>query len=215
MPANPTTIEAIALRNIGENTIATSDGTLRAIVQMSALNFDLRSGEEQQAILQQFQSFLNGLDFPVQIVVQSRTYDVAAYIESVKQTTSGLTNNLLHNQAKEYMTFISELAKLANIMEKKFYVVLSLSIPTQTSGGGFFDTIKGVFGKKKPTAPEAPISNPQTELLASQLSQRASTIVSGLSGIGLSGKLLEHDALVAVFTSLYNPVVLPPKQPTS
>ena len=65
MPANPTTIEAIALRNIGENTIATSDGTLRAIVQMSALNFELRSGEEQQAILQQFQSFLNGLVFSV------------------------------------------------------------------------------------------------------------------------------------------------------
>ncbi len=103
MASNPTTIEAIALRNIGQNTIATSDGTLRAIVQMSALNFDLRSTEEQQAILQQFQSFLNGLDFPVQIVVQSRTYDVEAYIASVEQATSGLTNNLLHNQAKEYI----------------------------------------------------------------------------------------------------------------
>lgn len=215
MASNPTTIEAIALRNIGQNTIATSDGTLRAIVQMSALNFDLRSTEEQQAILQQFQSFLNGLDFPVQIVVQSRTYDVEAYIASVEQATSGLTNNLLHNQAKEYMSFISELSKLANIMEKKFYVVLSLSAPAETGGGGFMSSLKGMFGKKKAATPEPSISAPQTELLSSQLSQRASTIISGLSGIGLSGTLLEHEALVAVFTSLYNPVVLAPKQKTS
>jgi hypothetical protein len=216
MASNPTTLEAIALRNIGANTIATSDGTLRAIVQMSALNFDLRSDQEQQAILQQFQSFLNGLDFPVQIVVQSRAYDVNAYITSVKQVTAGITNNLLRTQADEYAKFVTELAQLANIMEKKFYVVLSLSAPAPKAGGGLFDTLTGIFKKKQPAPTTEPTPvNPQTELVSAQLSQRADAVIAGLSGIGLTGRLLGHEELVAVFADLYNPKVFDSKQSTA
>jgi type IV secretory pathway VirB4 component len=210
MANEPSTADLIQIQELRDGVLLLKDGSLRAVVKVSAVNFELRSSDEQAAILQQFGSFLNSIDFPIQMVVHSRRYDISAYLATVRAASEQLTNELLKVQAGEYIRFVAELSDLANIMQKNFYVVLPLAVTPTSESKGFFAGFKDAF-KKTPTVQGIP-----PEQLASykmQLQQRADLIIGGLSGMGLKGAMLEQDELVALFNDVYNPVV--PASPQS
>ncbi|MCC6934494.1 MAG: hypothetical protein IT406_02275 [Candidatus Yanofskybacteria bacterium] len=206
----PSTTELIQLQSVSDGVIILKDDSLRAIVEVTAINFELRSGEEQAAILQQFAAFLNSVDFPVQLVVHSRRFDISTYLASVQQATQALTNDLLKVQAEEYIRFVSELSDLANIMAKRFYIVLPLSVVPVAASGGFISGITGLF-KKKPK--ETAISPERIAQYKSQLQQRAEIVIGGISGMGLRGRMLEQAEVVTLFNALYNPVIPATKKP--
>jgi type IV secretory pathway VirB4 component len=210
MATAPSTTDLVQLETVRDGVIILKDGSLRAVVQINAINFELRSSDEQVAIIQQFQAFLNSVDFPLQIIVHSRKFDISTYLATIQNAATQLTNELLKVQAQEYMRFVGELSDLANIMSKNFYIALSFSVlPTSDAQGGVLSGIKSLFKKKTPQP-----GGPTTEQLAgyrAQLQQRADIVIGGLSGMGLQGHLMEHDELVALFSGLYNPVV-PQKQ---
>jgi len=206
MPATPpSTADLIQLKQITEGVLILKDGSIRAVVEVGAINFDLRSSDEQAALLQQFQGFLNSLDFPLQMLIHSRKFDITAYLASVQAASEQLTNELLKVQAQEYMRFVGELSDLANVMSKKFYVALPFTVVATGEKKGILDSFKEVFAKK-PAGPEV-IPAEQLAAYKAQLQQRADLVIGGLSGLGLRGKLLGQDELVALFTALYNPVV--------
>lgn len=207
---NPTTTDLIPFKDIADGIVLLKDGSVRAIVEVNAINFELRSSDEQTAILQQFQGFLNSLDFPVQFVVQSRKFDITAYLATVQTAADQLTNDLLKVQAQEYSRFVGELAELANIMAKKFYIALPFMAVSASQSKGFFGSITGIFSKK-PAAPQG-IPADQLATYKSQVSQRAYLVIAGISGLGLQGRLLGQEEVVALFTSLYSPVVPAAKQ---
>ncbi|MCC6405024.1 MAG: hypothetical protein IT405_01415 [Candidatus Yanofskybacteria bacterium] len=209
----PSTTELIQLESITDGVIILKDGSLRALVEVTAINFELRSGEEQAAILQQFAAFLNSVDFPVQLVVHSRRFDISTYLASVRQATESLTNDLLKVQAGEYIRFVSELSELANIMAKRFYIVLPLSVIATAEGGGFFSGITSLF-KKKP-AQQAGIAPERLASYKAQLQQRAELVIGGISGMGLKGHMLSQEEILVVFNALYNPVIPPTKKPVT
>ena len=83
------TQEFVPIKEVQDGIVILKDGSMRAIVLASSLNFSLKSDDERNAIIMQFQDFLNSLDFAVQISVQSRRLDIRPYIA------------LLENQYKE------------------------------------------------------------------------------------------------------------------
>lgn len=200
--ATPSTTEFIPIAEISDGVLALKDGSLRAVVQISAVNFDLRSTDEQKAIIQQFQGFLNSVDFPFQVVVQSRRFDVSAYLTAVKNAAENLSNELLKVQANEYARFVGELSELANIMSKNFYVVLPFTIQQQKEKNQGF--IKSLFGSSKPPKPSA-LSPEQLAAAKTQMLQRADLIIGGLSGMGLQGRVLGDPELTTLLRDLYNP----------
>lgn len=207
----PSTTDIIQIKEIVDGAIVLKDDTLRAVIEISAINFELRSSDEQAALIQQFQGFLNAIDFPIQMIVHSRKFDISGYIASVKEASAAVKNELLQVQAQEYVRFVTELSELSNIMSKKFYVVLPFTAaPASTDGkkGGFFSGITGMFSKK-PATPAAPAGIAPATLSASkvQLQQRADLIIAGLSGMGLRGMVLEQKELIVLFNDLYNPIV--------
>jgi type IV secretory pathway VirB4 component len=205
MANEPSTTDLIQLKEVRDGVIFLKDGSLRGIVQVSAINFELRSSDEQAAILQQYASFLNSIDFPIQLIVHSRRFDISDYLKNVQSASDQLTNDLLKVQAGEYIRFVQELSSLSNIMTKNFYVSLPMSVtPTSESKGiiaGFLDVFK-----KAPTAQKR-ISDDQLATYKGQLQQRADLIVGGLSGMGLKGHMLEQEELLKLFNDLYNPIV--------
>ena len=207
--ANPSTTDLVQLAQINENVIVLKNGSLRAIVEISAVNFDLRSSDEQAAIIQQFESFLNSIDFPVQIVIQSRRFDVSGYVATVRAAGETLTNELLKVQAEEYARFVSELSELANIMSKRFFVVIEFTATAaaETTKKGFLSGITGMFKKKAPAS--ITISPETLAAYQQQLSQRADFVLGGLSGMGMKGHVLVQDELKKLFHDLYNPTVPP------
>jgi hypothetical protein len=204
----PSTIDTLPFEDIRDGILFLKGGTIRGIVEVNAINFELRSGEEQEAIIQQFEGFLNSLDFPVQIVIQSRKFEIATYIQNVTTASEQLTNELLKIQAAEYIKFIQELSDLSNIMAKHFYVVLSFQATTEKDekGGGFLSGITGMFAKKPANAPTGP-SEAALEAYKIQLRQRADLVIGGLSGMGLKGHMLEQGEVVDLFKGVFNPLV--------
>ncbi len=208
--ANPSTTNPLQIKDVQQGILIFKDGSVRGVVQVDAINFELRSTDEQTAIIQQFQGFLNSVDFPIQMVVNSRIYNVETYLATVQTASEQLTNELLKLQAQEYIRFVRELSSLANIMSKKFYVVIPLSVSAQTETKGFLSGITGMF--KKSAAP-AGVSPENLATYQNELAQRADLILGGLSGMGLKGHMLNQDELVSLLTDLYNPTGSPAVAP--
>ena len=94
------------IAEIKENVVVLKNGGLRAILQTTSINFNLKSETEQNAIIYSYQNFLNSLEFPIQIVVQSRKLDVDKYIENVREIGEKHENILLREQTSEYCDYI-------------------------------------------------------------------------------------------------------------
>ena len=196
------TKQLVEVANIIDNIVLLKNGSLRSVIEVSALNFELRSEGEQIAILQNFQRFVNSIDFPLQIMVSSRKLNIDEYLKLIDQSSNELTNELLKIQAAEYGKFIRELSVLSNIMSKKFYIVVPFYVFETPSKSGITQSIKSIF---KPSAVVKELTPEQLETYRSQLLQRTELIFDGLIGMGLKAKTLEGDDLMNLFYGLYNP----------
>ena len=102
-PNSKATQEFVPIKEIRDGVIILKDGGLRGVLMASSINLSLKSADEQEATLSQFQSFLNSLEFSVQIVIQSRKYDVKPYILSLEGLLKDQTEPLLKIQTREYI----------------------------------------------------------------------------------------------------------------
>ena len=118
------TQQFLKLAEIRDDLIVMNDGTLRAVLAVSSTNFDLKSEEEQNALIYSYQRFVNSLEFHIQILVQSRKMDIAEYMSKLKVMAEKQTNELLRMQTQEYIEFIDRLVESANVMNKNFYVIV-------------------------------------------------------------------------------------------
>jgi hypothetical protein len=124
MPTTKTTQEFVPIKEVRDGIIVMKDGSMRAIVLSSSLNFALKSADEQEAIIYQFQNFLNSLDFSVQISIQSRQLDIRPYIATLEKQYSEQLNDLLKIQIKEYIQFVKSFTESQSIMSKTFFIVI-------------------------------------------------------------------------------------------
>src|SRR3989338_733817 len=192
----------VEISNIIDNIVLLKNGSLRAVIEVSATNFELRSEGEQIAILQNFQRFVNSIDFPLQIVINSRKLNIDEYLKLIDQFSNELTNELLKIQAAEYSKFVKDLSDLSNIMSKKFYIVVPFYVFEAPSKSGITQSLKSIF---KPSTVAKGLTPEQLETYKSQLLQRTELIFDGLVGMGLKAKTLERDELMNLFYGLYNP----------
>ena len=202
-PGSPSTQNLVSIHEIRDSILILKDSSMRAIIEVSAINFELRSEDEQTAITQNFQRFINSIDFPLQICIVSRRLYIDNYLKLAAEASGQLDNELLRIQASEYMKFIKELSSLTNIMSKKFYIVVPYYIFESPTKSGLGSSIKSIFGSATTTQE---ISEEKFATYKNQLMQRSELIFGGLVGLGLRTRLLERDELVKMFYDLYNPV---------
>lgn len=195
------TKKVVEIADIKDNIILLKDGSLRSLLEISAINFDLRSSEEQTAIIQAFQNFLNAVDFPLQLAVHSRRYSMDEYFAVVDEAANSTQNELLKIQAAEYSKFIKELLELSNIMSKKFFISLPFYVYEAPSKTGLFQSLKSII---KPSQVARQINPEQLETYKTQLQQRANLVYDGLVGLGLKVRPLERDELINLFYGIYN-----------
>ncbi len=196
------TKQLVEIANIIDNVVLLKNGSLRAVIEVSAINFELRSEGEQIAILQNFQRFVNSIDFPLQIVVSSRKLNIDEYLKLIEESSNELANELLKIQAAEYSKFVKDLSDLSNIMSKKFYIVVPFYVFETPSKSGITQSFKSIF---KPSAVVKELTAEQLETYKSQLLQRTELVFDGLIGMGLKTKLMERDDLMNLYYGLYNP----------
>lgn len=199
--------EFVPIKEIRDGIIILKDGGYRAILIASSINLSLKSSEEQTAVIRQFQTFLNSLDFSVEIVVQSRRLDIRPYLLTLEDRMKNQNEPLLKIQTKEYMDFIKSFTDEVNIMTKSFFVVIPYSSTLIKPSEGIFDKLtRSNAGTSKPVQ----LSEKETEIALfeekrSQLDQRVSVVASGLSGLGIRTSQLKTEEVVELFYKTFNP----------
>jgi len=185
---------------IKDGVIVLKNGSLRSILLVSSINFDLKSTDEQDAIILQYQSFLNSLDFPLQVMIGSRRLNIDPYIDFLGEKERVQPNELLRLQIAEYQNFIKNLTEVSNIMTKSFYITVPFS-PVESKEGGLFSKISAMLSPHQ----EIMKKRETFETYKNQLWQRVDHVISGLSGIGLKIVPLETQEIIELLYNSYNP----------
>jgi len=190
----------VEVKEIKDGTVILENGSLRRVLMVSGINFELKSEDEQNIIIYAYQNFLNTLDFSIQIVVHSRKLNIESYLDKLSERKSMETNELLKNQISEYIEFIRSYVELNAVMAKNFFVIVPYD-PIIIPGGGrkIFDLFK--FGSKTKTSKIE--ENLEQKMI--QLNQRTEQVINGLSQIGLRVVALNDEELTELFYNLYNP----------
>lgn len=189
------TQDFLEFEQIKEGIIILKNKGLRSVLMVSSLNFALKSAEEQNAILYQFQNFLNSLDFFCQILIQSRRLNIVGYLDKLEEIERKEKNELLKIQITEYRKFIGEIIKQGSIMQKTFYVIVPFSL---------LET-RMVEGKRK--LPKIPSLAEETfQRSKIQLLQRVEFVILGLRACGLQAVPLNTLELIELFWSLNHPL---------
>ena len=198
------TKQFVDIFDIKDNVVILKNGSLRLVLEASSVNFDLKSNDEQIAIVRAFQNFLNSLDFPLQIVLHSRKLNIQNYLQQTQQIVEKVDNELLRIQGIEYIRFLKGLTELANIMSKKFYVVVPFyATESKTTKTSLLESVKGIFRSGAEKVKK--FAEQDFEIYKSQIQQRAELVTDGMAGMGLTSRILNRDELVKVFYPLYNP----------
>ena len=191
------------IAEIKDDVVVLKNGGLRAILQTSSVNFNLKSEEEQNAIIYSYQSFLNSLDFPVQIVVQSRKLDIDKYIENVRDIAEKHENPLLKEQTLEYAEYVQKLIEYADIMEKNFYVVVPFD-PYRTQKLNIFEKFMQRISAQD-SVDNIKRRHREFEELNKHLTERVNTVKTGLEACNLRAVQLTTPQLIELFYKIYNP----------
>lgn len=197
----PSTQRYLDISEIIRDTIVLRDGTLRAVLLVSSINFGLKSEDEQTAVIQGFIQFLNSIDFPIQIVVQSRRINIDAYLEDLNRRYREQPNELLKMQMADYIAYLKELVELGEIMSKKFYLVIPYN-PMGDKQRGFFARFSDVLSLG---AGIVKLKREKFEHYREVLFRRVDNVISVLSSIGLKAVSLDTQSLIELFYNTYNP----------
>ena len=195
----------VKIKEIRDGIVLLKDGGLRAILMASSINFALKSEDNQTAIISQFQNFLNSLDFSVEIIVQSRRFDIKPYIAFLEEREKGQKNELLKLQTREYIGFVKKFTEGTNIMNKTFFIVVPYSpaiVQLSAGGGGVTMKIRASLGARSAISETAPKGFEENR---PQLEQRVSVVEQGLIRTGVRVAQLGTEEIVDVFYQLFNP----------
>lgn len=187
-PIISTTQDHLEIENLLQDVLILKGGAAAMVLQVSAINFGLLSEEEQDATIYAYAGILNSLSFPMQIVIKSDKKDISSYLELLQTQEKKLKNPILKEQMHAYRNFIEETIVEQNVLDKKFYVVISYQPITLT---------------------------PQTQINYEELIKKALTdlepkrdhIIKLFAKIGLTAQQLNGQSLLKLFHHFYNPGV--------
>lgn len=189
----------VPVKEVRNGVIILKDGTYRGILMCSSVNFSLKSDDEQRAVIGGFQTFLNSLDFSVELVVHSRRMDIRPYLALLNERTDKQETELMKIQVREYMEFVRAFADQANIMTKTFYIVVPLS---PTSGAEVKSALSFL-----PRPASSATSNEARDDFAEhriQLEQRMSLAAGAIASAGIRAVPLDTEAIIELLYRSFN-----------
>jgi len=198
--SKPSAQAYLPISEIRDGVVILKDGTLRAVLMTSSINFSLKSEDEQNALISSYVSFLNSLDFPLQIIVQSRQLQIKPYLEKLIGLEKEQANELLRVQIADYRTFIEELVDMGQIMTKKFFVVVPYD-PASSSKKSFWTRLKESI---RP-ALTLRLKSERFKERKEDLDLRIRKVLGGLQGMNLEVVQLDTQTLIELYYGSYNP----------
>ena len=169
--------QQIAIKGVRDNILMLPNNQYRAILHVSSLNFELKSEEEQDAIIDTYESFLNSVGSNLQILIRTREIDMDKYLEELSERLDGEVEPVYRKQLKNYDEFIRSLITTNKILTRHFYLV----IPYGANNKADFELIK------------------------EQLNLKVDIVAKGMTRLGMHTKQLSSLEVLDLFYSFYNP----------
>jgi hypothetical protein len=196
----PSTQAHLPIAEIKDGVLVLKDGTIRSVLMVSSVNFALKSEDEQNAVISAYVGFLNSIDFPLQVVVQSRRLQIKPYLEMLMKAEREQENDLLRTQTADYRAFVEELVDIGQIMTKRFYVIVPYD-PLSNKKKSFWSRVKEVV---KP-ALTVRLKEERFDQRKNDLMLRVRQVMGGLQSIGLQVVQLDTQAVIELYYTTYNP----------
>ena len=205
MPNKPaTTQEHLDIEDIRDDLVILKNGSVAGVLRTTAVNFDLLSEIEQDAIIAAFSMLINSISFPIQIVIRSKRLDISNYLEKVIKMENKIEDPLLKHQAEAYRKFVQETITSNEVLDKKFYIIVSTYAPIQGgSGSGPFDFLNRLLGtgtKKVNVNVQRALKEAHTDL-----EPKLDHIQKEFRRIGIKAEQLTTQELVELYFDIYNP----------
>jgi len=199
----------ISLSQIKKGILILKNGSLRSVLEVSGINLDLKSEDEQNTILNNWRNLLNNLDFSLEIIIHSRRLNINPYLNFLQEKISQEQLELLKIQGEDYYSFVTGLVTENNIMRKKFYLVIPYDpviIKPKNALSQMGDSFKSLLnlGRESFNVMNS-LTEEEFNQYYQQLMIRRDNVVTNLYRLGLTSRPLETKELIELFFNLYNP----------
>ena len=200
------TQDFVPLKEVRDGIVILKDGSLRAVLMASSINLALKSQDEQEAVIGQFQNFLNSLEFTVQFFVESRALDIRPYVALLEERYAATLDDLMKIQVREYISFIKDFTERASIMTKNFFVVVPYDPALLGRQGGALGALGNLLpGKKEGVGGAGVMTDQSFEEYRTQIEERVAVIEQGLVRTGVRVAPLGTEEVIELFYKLFNP----------
>ena len=169
--------QQINIKGVQDGILRLENNRYRAALKTSSINFELKSEDEQDALIESYQAFLNSLTGPVQIMVRVREMDMDKYLEDFNERLEDEKVVVYRKQIQNYTEFVQSLIKDNKILTRSFYIVLSYSAKNKEE----FDLVK------------------------EQIQLNCDIVAKGLARLGMQTQQLSSVEALDLFYSFYNP----------
>lgn len=196
------TQEHLDILDIQDNLVLLKPGGAALILQANAVNFDLLSEKEQDAMIAAYSALLNSLSFPLQIIIRSRKMDISAYLTAVAQQAQTQPNPYLRERILTYKEFVGGLVQQREVLDKRFYLVIPYYelILTAPSILDRFRSLLGMKPKPRIIGKAGLLQRAKTDL-----EPRRDHLIKQLNRLGIKARQLTTPELIELFYEIYNP----------
>jgi hypothetical protein len=204
MATQASTQSTLSILDIKNNMVVLAGGHYRVVLKVKAINFDLLSEDEQDAIIFAYASLINALEFPIQILVKTRQLNITSYLDYLERAKQQQTSQALRDQLGQYQKFIHKLVVENNVLFKTFYVVIPFD-GLVVNKSSVFDPLKQLLPNSAPQ--QATYSADEFSKAETKLNQMRDGLMAQFQRIGLKVNQLDNQELIELYYNLYNPEV--------
>ena len=200
----------LPISEIRNDTLIMKDGGLRSILRINGINLDLKNGEEQQIVLEQYKKFLNWLEYPIQILVRNTFLDLSNYLTYIDGNIKNIENPVLKQQGEAYYRFLQNIdMQQWLIFNKEFYIVVPYYESEQDKGqiqrsrwGKLLDVLNAKDSVEK-------VVTRYRQFLKGRnwLDTRVNLIIDGLNGMGIGAEKIPTSDIISLIFRCYNPLL--------
>lgn len=166
----------IDIKGVSDGILMLPNNHYRAVLHISSINFELKSEAEQDAIIETYQSFLNSLATPLQILIRVREMDMDKYLSEFAERVKDEPEDIYREQIENYTKFVRSLISTNKILTRHFYIVIP------------YDDHEKDF-----------------DLVKEQLALTMDIVAKGLARLGMQSRQLSSIEVLDLFYSFYNP----------
>jgi hypothetical protein len=168
----------IQIKEVNDGVLVLPNKEYRVAIETSSVNFELKSEEEQDVIIDSFENFLNSLPCKLQILVRVREIDIDHYLNKIRKLTNHETQKIYQEEIENYCSFVQSVVSGNKILSRRFYII----IPYKDLDGAY-----------------------DFSLIKEQIHLNRDIVMRGLEKLGMKSKQLNSLELIDLFYSFYNP----------